>query len=170
MPKLEFSTKQYKTALLVALIIVVPVSIALTIISPRTMAKVLGFLSFFLLLICAFLGLRAKPVKVLMKKLSISSSEKITLHCWLSFVLLITSILHGVIHMVRKSTLFLDRGDVLLGDVSAVFMAILAVNGLVQRELIRSYGYKNWWFIHVGASVGAIVADVVHVLYAEEIL
>ena len=136
----------------------------------KDVSKFLGYFSLGLLVLLSVVGSRAKPVKVLMKKLSISSSEKITLHCWLSFVLLITSILHGVIHMVRKSTLFLDRGDVLLGDVSAVFMAILAVNGLVQRELIRSYGYKNWWFIHVGASVGAIVADVVHVLYAEEIL
>jgi len=170
MPKLKFSAHQYRTALLVVLIIVGPVVIALTIISPRTMGKVLGFLSFFLLLICAVLGLRAKPVKRLMKKLGISSSEKISLHCWLSFVLLITSILHGVIHMVRKSTLFLDRGDVLLGDVSAVFMAIVAVNGLVQRELIRRFGYRNWWFIHVGASVGAVVTGIIHVLYAEGIL
>lgn len=170
MLNLKFSVNQYKTALLVALLIIAPVAIALTFISPRTMGKVLGFLSFFLLLIGAFLGLRAKPVKNFMKKLSLSSSEKISLHCWLSFVLLITSILHGVVHMVRKSTLFLGRGDVLLGDVSAVFMAIVAINGLVPREFIQRYGYKNWWLIHVGASAGAIATGIIHVFYAEGIL
>jgi len=166
----EFSRDQYRAALLVALMVVAPVLIAIPILSPRTTGKVLGFFSFFLLFASAAFGCRATPVKRFMGKLFARQSERVRFHCWLSFVILIAAFMHGVVHMVRKSTLFLHRGDVLLGDVSLALMVVVAFNGLFQRELINRYDHRTWWLIHVAGSAGAMAAALIHVLYAEGIL
>ena len=170
MAKLNFTRQQYQTALQLALMIIVPSMVALLMITPRTLGKVLGFLSFFLLFFCVILGSRTKPVKELMGRLFQNQAERVSMHCWLSYVLLLTALLHGVVHMLRKTTIFLDRPDVILGDISAVFMAIVALNGIFQRELIRRSGFKRWHHVHLGASMAALATDLVHVLYAENVL
>ena len=167
---LQTSKEQYQNAgILTAMMLICALGVYLWD-GARTTGKVFGFLAVFLLLVSALMGLRMAWMKRLLLKFGLKGSLKVNFHCWLSFILIEAAILHGATHMIRKETNFLDRFDVILGMVSAVFMLVVAFNGLLQRTLVKRFGFQTWYLTHLLGSMVALGADLIHVFYAEGII
>jgi len=132
----------------------------------KDVSKVLGYVSLGLLVLLSVVGSRAKSVKKIVMKFFRKQRRRVVTHCILSYLLLATSLVHGLYHMIKKETLFLDpvkRFDIFLGDLSFVLMIIIALNGIYQKKLVDRIGYKNWRLIHAGGSVGILFTAVVHI-------
>jgi len=144
----------------------------------KTISKYLGWFSISTLIFVNVLGSKLEPVKKLMKKLFLKHSVKIKVHCWLSYLLLATVLIHGIIHMLDQDTIFLNPAGnryVFLGDLSTIFMGVVAVNGIFQKQFIRKLGVTKrsfliWRIIHTGGSLGALVTALLHIYRLQTIL
>ncbi len=133
--------------------------------SHKSIGKYLGYVSVVLLVVITLLGSRWNRVQDLMKRVFARSSTRVLAHCVLSFLLLFLSLTHGLFHIFRKDTLFLDDFDRFLGNVATFFMFIISVNGAFQKEMIARFSFRSWWQVHaVGAGL-AILATVIHVIF-----
>ena len=133
----------------------------------KDIGKYLGYFSFVMLIIVSLLGSRVEPIRKFTKIFLKKESTKATVHCGVSFLILFTSLTHGLFHMIRKSTLFLDIPERFLGNVSMLFMLVVALNGIFQTELVERYGFGNWRLIHAGASLGTLFTAAIHIYYLQ---
>jgi len=133
----------------------------------KDIGKYLGYFSFVMLVIVSLLGSRVEPIRKFTKLFLKKESTKATVHCGISYLILFTSLTHGLFHMIRKSTFFLDIPERFLGNVSMLFMLVVALNGIFQTELVERYSFNTWRLIHAGASLGALLMAVIHIYYLQ---
>lgn len=127
-------------------------------------SRMLGYMSAAAMILLFVSGCRTPKVKKCINRLCGCPKNRLKLHCWTSYFALFTALIHGLIFMWRKETLYLDDLPVLLGDISVIAMALVALNGIFQKRIIRSYGFKKWYLFHIGGSVLALTTAAIHVL------
>jgi len=136
----------------------------------KIFSKLFGYISLVLLLLISALGARATFIQEIMKKIFKKTSSKIKWHCALSFLLLLLSFIHGVYHILKRNTIFLDKFDVFLGDLSFIFMVVVAINGIFQKRLVKRYGFLSWRLVHSGGSLAALITGAVHTYLLQTII
>ena len=133
-------------------------------------SRVLGYASAVALISLFISGCRSPKVKKCLNGLCGCAKNRLRLHRGVSYFALFTALLHGVIFMWKRDTLYLDDLPVLLGDISLVAMALVAVNGIFQKSIVKRYGFRKWHLFHVVGSVVALVTAVLHILKLNTIL
>jgi len=127
-------------------------------------SRVLGYVSAVALISLFISGCRSPKVKKCMNGLCGCAKNRLRLHCGVSYFALFTALLHGIIFIWRRDTLYLDDFDVILGDISVLAMALVALNGIYQRRIVKKYGFKAWHRFHTGVSVVALVTAIMHIM------
>jgi len=129
------------------------------------LGKYTGIASLVLLLVGYFTG-GTGPSKRYANRLFGNASRRIRFHCQLSYQVLVLSIFHLAVLIYGP----FSRADQVLvwqnvlGMVALGIMIVIAVNGILQKRLIRMIGYANWRRIHAWGSYLATSLVIIHAL------
>ncbi len=138
------------------------------------LGRIIGFVSLGLLIFSILIGTPFSEIKHWLNK-KLGGKKRVRLHCWISYLILATTLIHAVFLMTRKyseyayiiifsNTTTYPGPGIILGDISLILMFVVAVNGIYQRRLMQWMGYKKWKYIHLYGSVLALVLAIIHML------
>jgi hypothetical protein len=123
--------------------------------------RILGITCFILLFFSMLLGGITKKLKTYFN-INLSAVKRVKIHCYLSWLLMILSITHGLILIIKPYNEFFWSPEILLGDISALFMLIVSVNGSFMKVIIRVTGASTWRWMHRLFSWASVILVVVH--------
>lgn len=123
--------------------------------------RVTGILAIVILLCSIVLGGIGKKLKLLLNR-KIGAERRIRVHCGLSWFLFALAVYHGIVLLIAPYFLHAWNIRIVLGEISAVTMLIVSVNGSFMREIVKVIGREYWCKIHNNFSWLAFVFGVMH--------
>lgn len=123
--------------------------------------RILGILSLsFLVVSIVFSGIH-KRIRSSFNKL-LKPKKRIWIHCYVSWILLCISIIHGILLLLGPYADFLTKSEIILGYVTAVSMSIVGINGSFRTVIIKTIGPNLWRKIHGYFSYTALIFCIIH--------
>jgi hypothetical protein len=127
-------------------------------------SRPLGYISAATMISLFVSGSRSPRVRKRTNRLFGNAARRVKVHCLVSYVALLTALVHAIFLMVKRETLYLDDDDVLLGYTALSLMGAVALNGIFQKWIAKKFGYRKWHLFHLLGSVVAIATAVIHIL------
>jgi len=136
----------------------------------QEISRYMGYISAVTMISLFISGSRFPALKKRMNTLFGSAALRLRIHCWVSGVALLVATVHSTLLIAWRDTLHLDLRGVPLGYISLALMALVALNGIFQRMLVRKFGFRKWHLFHLLGSIVALGCAVVHILILNTVL
>jgi len=124
--------------------------------------RITGLLSTTLLAVSLLIGGVGRDQKRFWNRIFKSAKRRVDLHCALSYEILALSVFHGVILWAGPYYNTIWSNYIMLGTLSACAMAVVSINGIFQKLLVKILGHKGWRYIHLYGSIIALTLCLVH--------
>jgi hypothetical protein len=124
--------------------------------------RITGLLSTVLLAFSLLIGGIGKSQKRFWNRIFKTAKRRADLHCALSYEILALSIFHGIILWAGPYYNTIWSNFIVLGTLSAAAMGVVSINGIFQKQLVKSIGFKSWRYIHLYGSIIALTLCLVH--------
>lgn len=139
----------------------------------RLTGRVLGFVALVLMVLLLPTGGTVKSWCRAMNKAFGNARKRVRFHCYTSYLLFITTILHAMMLMYTHYRDVMYNGFFLwadgvpginLGTIALVLMICISLGGIFQKRLCKRLGYKTWRKLHGWLTWSALILIIIHLL------
>lgn len=122
-----------------------------------------GIASLALLIISILFGGVSNKLKHFLNS-KMGARKRIRMHCIISWALLILSLIHGAILLIGPYSNYFWDPKIVLGDLSALSLLAISINGTFMKSIIRRIGADRWRKMHIIYSWISLVLCIVHTI------
>jgi hypothetical protein len=124
--------------------------------------RILGLLSAVILILSIGLSGMFKPLNKRVERFLGGTSRRVTMHCSVSFVLLLISGFHGI--LLSQSPHLSNLTGLALGVPSFLIMGVLGYVGWQRKSLTKRWGSEKWRKIHLWLTILVVIIVALHAI------